>query len=90
MSESGTSLIVSTQFPTLAFEVLLFSLAFSYFVADVWGFWRSRESNTWKVGDLVQILVRDNTVYFAMYVFLANRSLDDSIDMVSALSWLPP
>jgi len=81
---------MSAQFPTLAFEALLFSLAFGYFVADVWGYWRSQESNKWKVGDLMQILVRDSTIYFAMYVYLANRSLDESNIMASVLQWLWP
>lgn len=67
-----STLLISSQFPTLGFEVLLFGLAFSYFVADVWRFWRSKEPKIWKVSDLVQILVRDSTIYFAMYVYLAN------------------
>ncbi|KAI9457692.1 hypothetical protein HD554DRAFT_2042276 [Boletus coccyginus] len=63
---SKTTLLVSAQFPTLAFEALLFSLALGYFVSDVWGYWRSQESNNWKMGDLMQILVRDSTIYFAI------------------------
>jgi len=63
-----STILISAQFPTLAFEVLLFVLAFSYFVADVLGVWRSKGSNMWKVGDLIQILVRDSTVYFAISV----------------------
>lgn len=66
MQES--TLVLSAQFPTLAFEILLFVLAFGYFVADVWAAWRSKERKMWKVNDLVQILVRDSTIYFAMYV----------------------
>ncbi|KAF8546642.1 hypothetical protein OG21DRAFT_1066808 [Imleria badia] len=65
---SRGNLLIASQFPTLAFEVLLFVLALTYFFADVWGFWRSRESNKWKAGDLVQILVRDSMVYFAINV----------------------
>ena len=70
------ALLVSAQFPTLAFEALLFVLAFSYFAADAWGCWRSEVC---KVGDLVQILIRDSTVYFAMYVCFATRSLSMSL-----------
>ncbi|KAG9311165.1 hypothetical protein JVU11DRAFT_8232 [Chiua virens] len=58
--------VIFSQFPTLGFEVLLFILAFGYFVADVWDSWRSKPSNSWKVNDIVQILVRDSTIYFAM------------------------
>jgi hypothetical protein len=84
------TLLISALFPTLAFEALLFGLAFGYFAADVWGFWRSQESNKWKVGDLVQIMVRDSTIYFAMYVYPSNRSLDESNLMVPVMSQLLP
>lgn len=69
-----STLLISAQFPTLAFEILLFGFAFSYFVADAGRLWRSKAPKMWKVSDLVQILVRDSTIYFAMYVYLANRS----------------
>lgn len=68
MTMQESTLVLSAQFPTLAFEILLFVLAFGYFVADVWAAWRSKERKMWKVNDLVQILVRDSTIYFAMYV----------------------
>lgn len=87
---SLSNLLISAIFPTLAFEALLFCLAFSYFAADVWGFWRSQESNKLNVGDLVQILVRDSTIYFALYVYPSNQSLDESNIMVPVISRLLP
>ena len=78
------ALLVSAQLPTLTFEVLLFVLAFSYFAADAWRHWRSEVCSVWKVGDLVQILIRDSTIYFAMYVCFATRSL--SMNLTSGFS----
>ncbi|KAF8423741.1 hypothetical protein L210DRAFT_3653743 [Boletus edulis BED1] len=68
------NIFVSAQIPILVFEVFMFGLAFSYFLADVWGSWRSNESKVWKAGDLVQILVRDSTIYFA--IIAAATALD--------------
>ncbi|KAF8119535.1 hypothetical protein EV363DRAFT_1504028 [Boletus edulis] len=68
------NILVSAQIPILVFEVFMFGLAFSYFLADVWGSWRSNESKVWKAGDLVRILVRDNTIYFA--IIAAATALD--------------
>lgn len=70
-----STLLISAEYPTLCFEVLLFGLAFSYFIADVLGVWRSKEPKMWKMSDLVQILVRDSTVYFVMYVHIVDQSL---------------
>ncbi|KAI9567864.1 hypothetical protein HD554DRAFT_2104149 [Boletus coccyginus] len=65
---SRLTLLISAQFPAPAFEALLFSLAFRYLIADVWEYWRSQESNKWKISDLMLILARDSTIYFAIIV----------------------
>ncbi|KAF8127480.1 hypothetical protein EV363DRAFT_1172288 [Boletus edulis] len=68
------NILVSAQIPVLAFEVLVFGLAFTYFVAHVWGIWYANESKVWKVGDFLRILVRDSTIYFA--IIAAATALD--------------
>lgn len=88
MSNMSGTLVISAQFPTLAFEILLFIFAFGYFVSDVWESWNSEGPKMWK-SDFVQILIRDSTVYFAMYVSRQNM-FDGSNTMFPVMSWRPP
>ncbi|KAG9315036.1 hypothetical protein JVU11DRAFT_4148 [Chiua virens] len=66
----SSEFVVSSQFPTLGFEALLFVLAFGYFVVDVWESRRSKPPATWKVNDIVQIMIRDSTIYFVINVLM--------------------
>ncbi|KIJ11148.1 hypothetical protein PAXINDRAFT_157424 [Paxillus involutus ATCC 200175] len=62
----NVGLLMSGNIPTFSFEVLLFVLAVGYFAADVWEHYQREQR--WKVNDLVQILARDNIIYFTLNV----------------------
>ncbi|KIJ11152.1 hypothetical protein PAXINDRAFT_181926, partial [Paxillus involutus ATCC 200175] len=58
--------LISANIPKFCFELLLFVLAAGYFVGDVWEHYQREK--IWKVNDLMQILARDSTIYFALNV----------------------